>query len=171
MTDQALYDLIGRHGAAITWWQMSARAIVVFLIGLIFVRLAGKRVFGKWGALDILLAVIIGSNLSRAITGGAPFAPTLAATAVLVGLHATLVYAAIAVPALGGWLKGRPTRLITEGQIDWSQMRREGLGQGDLDQALRCAGHLGPAGVVAAYLERNGSISIVSERSPNSATG
>ncbi len=170
MTHMTLYDLIGRHGEAIIWWQMSARAIVVFIIGLVFVRIAGKRVFGKWGALDILLAVIIGSNLGRAITGGAPFAPTLAATAVLVGLHTGLVYAAIAFPALGDWLKGSPTQLIADGQIDWRQMRREGLGPGDLDQALRCAGHLRPDEVEAAYLERNGDISIVTARPSGSAS-
>lgn len=99
-TEATLYDPIGREEDAFSRWQNSVRAVVAFVIGLVFVRLAGKRVFGKWGALEILLAVMIGSNLSRAITGGAPLAPALAATAVLVGPHTALVYGVIVAPAL-----------------------------------------------------------------------
>ncbi|WP_091740617.1 DUF421 domain-containing protein [Phenylobacterium immobile] len=155
-----LYDLIGRHGETITWSQMSARALLIFLIGLAFVRLAGERVFGKWGALDILLAIIIGSNLSRTITGGAPFFPTLCATAVLIGVHALLAYAATWWP-LGDLLKGRPTQLVADGQIDWRAMRRHGVGQGDLDQALRQAGQMDLSAVKAVFLERNGDLSVI----------
>lgn len=154
------YALIGRHGEAITWSQMSARALLIFMIGLAFVRLAGERVFGKWGALDILLAIIIGSNLSRTITGGAPLFPTLCATAVLIGVHALLASAATWWP-LGDLLKGRPTQLVAEGQIDWRAMRRHGVGQGDLEQALRQAGQMDLSGVQAVFIERNGGLSVI----------
>lgn len=156
-----LYDVIGRHGEAITWSQMSVRALVIFAIGLAFVRLAGERVFGKWGALDILLAIIIGSNLSRTITGGAPFVPTLAATAVLIGAHALLAYAALWWSPLGGLLKGRPSQLVADGEIDWRAMRRHGVGRGDLEQALRRAGQADTRAVQAAFLERSGDISVI----------
>jgi uncharacterized membrane protein YcaP (DUF421 family) len=155
------YGMIGHSGEAISWSQMSIRGLVIFVIGLVFVRVAGERVFGKWGALDILLAIIIGSNLSRAITGGAPFVPTLCATAVLIALHAGLAYAAVLWPGLGGWLKGWPTRLIQDGQIDHRALRRHAVGQGDLQQALRRAGQIDPSHVQAAFLERNGDISII----------
>ena len=67
--------------------QECARAIVVFLYGLALVRIAGRRMFGKWSALDIVVSIIIGSNLSRIITGNAPFVGTLAATTLLVMFH------------------------------------------------------------------------------------
>lgn len=51
------------------------------------VRIAGKRVFGKWAALDIIVSIMAGSNLSRALTGNAPLGGTLAATSLLMGLH------------------------------------------------------------------------------------
>ena len=71
----------------ISWWQECVRAIAIFAYGLILVRLAGRRIFGRWAALDIVVAIIIGSNLSRALTGNAPFGGTLAACALLVALH------------------------------------------------------------------------------------
>src|SRR5688500_11455069 len=62
-----LHDLIGPDSAAITWWQMSVRAVIVFAFGILLVRLSGKRTFGKLSAFDIVLAIVVGSNLSRAL--------------------------------------------------------------------------------------------------------
>ena len=45
------------------------------------------RVFGKWSALDIIVSIMVGSNLSRALTGSAPLVGTLAATTLLMALH------------------------------------------------------------------------------------
>ena len=71
----------------LSWVQECARAVLVFAYGLVLVRIAGRRVFGKWSALDIIVSIIVGSNLSRAMTGGAPLWGTLAATTLLMGLH------------------------------------------------------------------------------------
>ena len=64
----------------ITWTQECARAVVIFVYGFAIVRFVGRRVFGKWAALDIIVSVIVGSNLSRALTGSAELWGTLAAT-------------------------------------------------------------------------------------------
>jgi uncharacterized membrane protein YcaP (DUF421 family) len=156
-----LHQLIGRHGHDITALQMSARAAVVFVLGLVLVRVAGKRVFGRWDALDIILSVVIGSNLGRAITGGAALGPTLAACVVLVALHWAFAWAAVAWPPLGALFKGQPVRLITDGDVDRRAMKRSGIGEEDLEQALRAAGVTETREVKAAYIERSGRISIV----------
>lgn len=158
---EQLYELIGRDGGDITWWQMSVRAAIVFFFGLVLVRAAGKRVFGKWTALDIVLSIIIGSNMSRALTGNAPFVETLIATSALVALHSLLIMASVRVPALGHLLKGRGVRLIEDGRTDHRAMRRHGIGEQDLEEALRQAGLDDPSGVRTAYLERNGDISVL----------
>ena len=56
----------------VSWFQECARSVLIFAYGLALVRSAGRRIFGKWSALDIIVAFVIGSNLSRALTGGAP---------------------------------------------------------------------------------------------------
>jgi len=158
---EGLHAWIGEEGGDITWWQMSVRAGLVFLFGLALVRFAGKRLFGQWGAMDIIVSVIIGSNLSRTLTGGAPFLETLAATALLVVLHALLARAAVRFPALGPLLKGHSAKLIEDGQVDRKAMLKHGVGDHDMEQALRCSGLRDPSGVEAAYLERNGEISVL----------
>jgi uncharacterized membrane protein YcaP (DUF421 family) len=140
---------------------MSLRATVIFVVGLAFVRLAGKRVFGRWAALDIIVSVVIGSNLSRAITGNAPIVPVLCATAAILFLHGVLAHIAVWLPRFGEWLKGAPEPLIHDGEIDQVAMRRNAIGNGDLAQALRLAGRLDAGGVQAAFLERDGHISVI----------
>ena len=140
-----LHDFVGREGGHISWWQMSLRASLIFLFGLALVRFAGKRVFGKWGAIDIILSVVIGSNLSRAMTGSAPFLQTLIATVVLVALHEALTAAATRLPVLGPLLKGRSFRIINDGDIDEAALRRHRIGSNDLQEALRSAGVTTPA--------------------------
>lgn len=39
---------------AINWWQMSLRAALIFVLGVLIVRFAATLAFGKWSALDII---------------------------------------------------------------------------------------------------------------------
>ena len=59
--------------------QMSLRAFVVFLVAIAIVRFGDERFMGKSTALDVMLGIVFGSVVSRAITGTAPFFPTFAA--------------------------------------------------------------------------------------------
>jgi uncharacterized membrane protein YcaP (DUF421 family) len=155
-----LTALIGReHDVA--WWQMCVRATLILVFGLVLVRLAGKRVFGKWGAIDIMISVIIGSNLSRALTGTAPFVSTLVATTLLVVLHGLLVALAVRLPWLGPVLKGRPVRIVVDGEPDARAMRRHGIGRRDLEEGLRENGLTDCAQAREVWVERNGDISVI----------
>lgn len=156
-----LHRLIGEEGGDITWWQMSVRTVIVFFYGLVLLRLAHKRAFGRWSAVDIIFSVIIGSNLSRALTGNAPLLQTLIATTLLVALHAVLVTLAARFPTLGPLLKGRSAQLIIDGEPDRQAMKRHGVGVHDLDEALRNKGLAEPSEAKAAFLERSGDISVL----------
>ena len=153
--------LIGVNTEDMAWWQMSVRAVLIFAYGILLVRVSGKRTFGKLSAFDIVLAIIIGSNLSRTLTGDSPFLATLIATTLLAVLHLLLARLVIRVRWLSNIVKGSPRQVIRDGKVDESAMRRGALWRGDLDQALRQHGLETTDGVKAAYLERDGSISII----------
>ncbi|EKV28451.1 hypothetical protein C882_1025 [Caenispirillum salinarum AK4] len=157
-----LHRLIGSGADTITWWQMSIRAAVLFLIGLIYVRLADRRAFGKLGAFDIILAIIVGSNVSRAITATAPFVPTVAATGVLVLMHGLFTHIASRSHAFGMVIKGREKQLMKDGVLDRRAMSVSGVTVGDMREAARLKGKSDLAPFKDAYLERNGSISLIS---------
>ena len=157
---ETLHALIGSQGDDITWWQMSLRAALIFLLGMLMVRFAATRAFGKWSALDISLAVVVGSNLSRAMTGSAPFLPTIVATTALLGLHAALASASARWSWLSTLTKGSSVALVKDGVADEEAMRRAGIGEGDMRMALRAAGLDDLEDVESAALERNGDINI-----------
>ena len=156
-----LHALIGYEDGTITWWQMSIRGVLVFAVGILAVRLASSRAFGKWTPLDIIFAVIVGSNLGRAMTGSAPFLPTVIASLLLVALHALLARASARWSWLSFLVKGGRVQLVRDGRLDKDAMRHAGLGKGDLEMALRAQGHSDLSRVDCAYLERNGDISVL----------
>lgn len=145
---------------------MSARAIGVFFAALLIVRVGNQRVFGKHTAFDIILGIIFGSILSRAITGNSPFWPTLVSALVLVLLHrglATLAYHTSG--RLGNFVKGKPIELIKNGQMQHEALQRYSVTENDLQEAVRTQGGTTDISTIeTAYLERNGNISIICKK-------
>ncbi|WP_372624630.1 DUF421 domain-containing protein [Falsiroseomonas sp.] len=155
-----VHALIGREDGAIAWWQMIVRGLLVFAFGLALIRTAGRRAFGRQTPLDVVLAVLIGSNLSRALTGNAPFLATLVATAALVALYWLAVHAAARWHFFGWLVKGDVVQLARSGKVDRRAMRRTGVSDGDLEEAMRRAGLGTLDQVETAVLERSGKISV-----------
>src|SRR5918911_3547035 len=78
---------LGQEAKEMTVGQMALRAAVVYVVTVAVVRLAKKRFMGRATAFDVILGIMLGSIVSRAVTGNAPFFPALAAGAVLVAMH------------------------------------------------------------------------------------
>ncbi|MGD9615204.1 MAG: DUF421 domain-containing protein [Alphaproteobacteria bacterium] len=153
--------LIG-EGEDLLWWQMSIRAVLILVFGLVLIRLFGRRAFGKQNPLDIVVAIVVGSNLSRALTGNAPFLPTLIATAVLLGVFCLLEEIAARWHLLSRLLKGQPVALMRDRTIDRRAMKRWGVTDGDIEEAARQSGKPGLDAIDDALLERSGKISTIS---------
>ncbi len=158
---QTFHLIFGESPDTIVWWQMCARAALIFLYALALYRLLPRKAFGGMAAVDIVLTVVVGSSLSRALTSNAPLIPTLAATALLAVLYVALSWATPRAEWLSRLAKGRPIRLVHEGKVDREAMRRAQLGERDLSENLRLKGVRSPEQVEEAYLERNGAISVI----------
>jgi uncharacterized membrane protein YcaP (DUF421 family) len=145
--------------------QVAARAALVYLAALLMVRWGEKRFMGKSTAFDVILGVILGSVVSRAINGSSEIVPTLGAGAVLVALHWAFASLAFRSDRFGTLVKGRTRVLVRDGQIDWDQMRRSNMSRDDLLGALRGEGVRDPEKVAEARLERSGEVSVVKAQS------
>ena len=158
-----IHQLIGADATSITWWQMTLRGVLIFLYTLFLVRIADRRVFGKQTSFDIVLGVILGSIMSRALTGNARFFPTLAAATTLVALHWLLAAATTRHRWFGYLIKGNPILLLKDGELQSDAMKHANLTENDLLEALRSnGGTTDPAEVKEAHLERSGDVSVVS---------
>lgn len=145
----------------ITWEQECARALVIFTYGLLAVRLSGRRIFARWSALDIVVSIVVGSNLSRALTGSAPLIGTILATTLLLALHGLLAQLAARSAWVSRWVEGAPIPLGRDGRPDPVALRTHGVSQIDLAEALRAAGLTTPAGARLLMLEPSGKISVL----------
>ena len=158
-----IHFYIGDTGSTL-WWQMSIRGVLIFLWTLLLVRIAGRRVFGKNTGFDIVLGVILGSILSRALTGNAEFFPTIAAATTITCLHILMANVSFYVRGFGYLIKGSEIRLIKNGELIWKNMRKANVTVRDLKEALRINGSRETFHHIrSAYLERSGDISFISK--------
>lgn len=144
--------------------QEAARAILIFFYGLLLLRLAGPRMFGHWSALDIVITIMVGSALARAMTGSAPLLGTMVAAAVMAFLHAALAAWVARNGAVAHLIEGNPVVLIDHGRIDHEARKRAKISEADLREALRQEGVDGEAHVAnvkSVTLEPSGRLSVV----------
>jgi uncharacterized membrane protein YcaP (DUF421 family) len=165
---EAFHQFIGPDGdnADLTVYQMSLRALIVFVLAVGLARLGSKRFMARNSAFDLILAIMLGSILSRAITGQSPFFPTLAAGATVIALHYAFAFLAFRFQRFGYLIKGRARLLVKDGEVDHEALRRHNIGEHDLTEALRMNGNTDSRErVEAAYLERGGEISVLLKKS------
>lgn len=163
---QALNWLIGLEleSKDLSVGHMSLRAVIVFAAAVIMLRIGDKRFMGKSTALDVMLGIVFGSTVSRAITGNAAFFPTLAAALTMVLMHWVLASVAFRSKGFGAAVKGRERLLVRDGEIQWDAMRKAHVTEDDLKESLRNEGKEPDVRQIkAAHLERNGDVSIITE--------
>jgi uncharacterized membrane protein YcaP (DUF421 family) len=155
-------SLLGIGAAEISPGQMALRAVLTFVVTVAIIRLGNKRLFGKGTAFDLVVAIMIGSVMSRAITNASALLATWLAGLVLIAMHWLLATLSYHLDWFGPLIKGEPVLLIKDGQLQRDGMREGGVSRADLAQALRAKGsEPDPSRVRLAYLERDGSISVV----------
>lgn len=163
----AIDTILGLDADSLNAGQMAVRAVLTFAVTVAIIRIGSKRLFGKGTAFDYIVAIMIGSIMSRAITGSSPFFPTWVAGAMLVALHWLLAWLSSRVDWFGPAVKGNPVELIHDGEVLEAGMREASLSRNDLDQALRGQGVSHPSSVQRAVLERDGTVSVIeSDREP-----
>lgn len=141
--------------------HMAARAVVLFFATMVLLRLSGKRTFGANTPFDMVVKIMLGAVLSRAVVAASPFWPTMLASLVLVVLHRLLSWASFHSDAIGWLVKGEAEVLVENGQRRPDSLRQENISEKDLLEGLHNAGLTDPAQAELVQLERSGRISVV----------
>jgi uncharacterized membrane protein YcaP (DUF421 family) len=151
----------GLEATKLTVLQVVLRAILLFFATLVVVRTANKRFFAKRTAFDIILALMLGSMMARAINGSERLLPTIAGGFVLAFLHRGLGWLSCAWPVTRGWIKGHGQTLLEHGELNRETMRRHNIADDDLEEEFRLQGLLDREKIQVARLERNGAVSVI----------
>lgn len=158
---ETFHNLIGQDTPHIAWWQMSIRAGIIFVYAILLYRLIPRRSFSNLSAQDMVLTVVLGSSLSRALTGNAPLLPTIVATGLLVILYVGVTSLAPHSMIVSRLVKGRPITLVRNGEVDIEAFREAHFGENDITELLRLNGLRDLSEVKEARLERNGQVSVI----------
>jgi uncharacterized membrane protein YcaP (DUF421 family) len=147
--------------------QVMGRAVVVYLAGLALIRLGKSRSIGRMTPLDVLLGFVLGSLLSRGITGHASISGTAASSAALVATHWILTWLACRSHWFGDLVKGRAHMIVEDGKPIVENMLHHHISIHDLEEYARSKGLEDLSQVRRAYKERNGEVSVLAQKSPS----
>jgi uncharacterized membrane protein YcaP (DUF421 family) len=138
------------------------RGTVIYFAVLILFRVVLKRQTGGLGMTDVLLIVLVSECVSPALSAESKSVPN---AIVAVG---TLLFWAYALdrlerhwPWLQRLLEPRPVKLIADGKFLHENMKKEGVTEEELLSQLRQNGVDDPKRVKAAYIESDGTVSVV----------
>lgn len=155
-------DMLGVGIDDLSTWQMGLRGLIIYVTAILLVKIGEKRFMGKNTAFDMILGIILGSVLSRAITGNAPLFPTIGAGLALVGVHWLFSVISFHSDWFGTLIKGSARILVKDGEILWDNMRKSHISRNDLEMALYNTGRVtDPGQVKVARFERSGDISVI----------
>jgi uncharacterized membrane protein YcaP (DUF421 family) len=156
--------LLGPDGKAteLTVLNIALRGLFIFVIGLALVRIGDRRSLAEKTAFDAIFIVLLGSMLSRAINGTAPFFTTIAGAIALMVTHRIFAFGAFKSHAFDKLIKGRPRTLVRNGEIDWDEMKHTLVSKHDLEEDLRLNAKTEDVSQIQiARLERSGDISFI----------
>jgi uncharacterized membrane protein YcaP (DUF421 family) len=146
----------------LTFTQVSARGVIIFILTLLMVRLSSRRSLAEKTAFDAVLLVILASVLARAINGSAGFFTTIEVGFVLVFLHRFFGWMACRSHAFGILIKGSPIVVIQNGQLNRRVMLRNLISEHDLEEDLRLDAETEDVSKIKiARLERSGDLSFI----------
>ena len=141
---------------------IAAKTALIYVLVIVGIRLLGTRELGEMTAYDFVLVVVIGNAVQNALVGGDDtLVGGLVSALTLLIVNRAFTWLLTHVPELERRMVGEPVVLLTDGQIRWNCMRREGVDRDELLAALREHGVAELEDVRLAVLEVDGSISVV----------
>jgi uncharacterized membrane protein YcaP (DUF421 family) len=147
---------------AMPWWHFVLRALIVYVVLLVMVRLSGKRSVGQFTPFDMILLILLGNAVQNALLGeDTSVGGGLLLAGTLISFNYVVGQLAARFPGFHAFVEGKPVRLIEEGRVDTSRLRQEAVSRADIDEALRRNGLEHCDQVHVAWLENDGSITII----------
>ncbi|GAA4780986.1 DUF421 domain-containing protein [Stakelama sediminis] len=144
--------------------QACARTVLVFAYGLILFRLAGRRTFARWSALDITVSIIVGSTLSRGLSGNAPLPTVFLEVALIMALHWIIARIIAHRRMFSRLIEGPAIELARDGKLFLSRLQQHSVSAADLDEALRSQGIENIDQASRVTLEPSGRISVLKSK-------
>jgi uncharacterized membrane protein YcaP (DUF421 family) len=151
--------------------EKAIRTVAIYLGILILLRLAGKRDLAQLNTFDFVVLLLLSNVVQNAIIGNDnSLIGGMLGAAILVAGNSVLVRVVRKSDRAVRLFEGSPTTLVEDGQLDHAAVKRLGLREDDVIQAVRHQGANDVEEVKHAVLEPGGSIVVVLKEDEENAT-
>ena len=152
-------------GLSMPWWEFVLRAVVVYLVLLVLVRLSGKRTVGQYTPFDMILVVLVGNAVQNSMIGeDHSLLGGLVLVTTLIGLNWLVGVASARNRTMERLVAGEAVLLARDGEAYARVLRRHHISDSEFQEALHEAGCKAVDEVRQAVLEPDGRISIVKKQ-------
>ena len=143
-------------------WQIVLRTVAVYFVVLVGLRLFGKRQLGQMSVGDLVMILLIANAVQNAMVGpDTSLEGGLVAAVTLLVLNLVVVRSLTRSALWARVFEGEPTLLVKDGAYLDRSIRHEGLAREEVDMAVREHGFASVSDVRVAYLEPDGTISVI----------
>jgi uncharacterized membrane protein YcaP (DUF421 family) len=140
--------------------MQAVMALAYYLILIIIMRLAGKRLAGQTTTFDLLVLITLGVTVQSALVGDEK--PEIAVFVITVfSVHRLLARVCKRSATIRHLVRGRPRALVRDGAVIPEALDAEGVSHDELLAGLRRLGFEQPQEVRLAVLEETGHISAI----------
>jgi uncharacterized membrane protein YcaP (DUF421 family) len=152
--------------------EVIIRSVFMFIFALIIMRFLGRRAIHQLTSFDLLLIIALGSAM-----GDPMIYPDVAILWSVFGITSIMVLYRIqnALANRYAWYEdlteGSPVKIITDGILNSKELKKHTLIQDDIFLLLRNEGIRSLGEIEAAYLERDGSLSVFKFRAGKQKPG
>lgn len=144
------------------WWEFVLRAVAIYVLVMLLVRLSGKRAVGQFTPFDLVLLILLGNAVQNGLNGGDNSLVGAGILAVcLIALNYGVAFVAARSPGARKLIEGEPVILARDGKVFRQVLRRELVSNADFLEAMRETGCSDIERIRVATLETNGRISIL----------
>ncbi len=144
------------------WWHFVLRAIAVYIVVMVLVRLSGKRAVGQFTPFDLVLLILIGNAVQNGLNGGDnSLSGAVLLASCLIALNYGVAWVAARSDIAQRLVEGEPVILARDGKIHRDVLHRQLVSKADFHEAMREAGVPDLESIKLAVLETNGKISIL----------
>ena len=145
------------------WWEPSARAILIYAVMLILVRISGRRTVGQFTPFDLLIVMLLSESVSTALNGSEKSVTGgLLAAATLVIVNIGVAFVTSRSERVRTMVEGYPVLIGRDAAFFIEIMNTHRIPLTDALQALR-ESDCELKDMKAAVLETDGQISILKD--------
>lgn len=138
------------------------RAIIIYILVLIVMRLMGKREIGQLQPFELVISIMIADLASIPMTDpGVPIFNGVVPILGLLAMHLLITVLNIKSVNIRKFTCGKPTILIYRGRIDEEALKKERFTVSELQERLRGKDVFNLGDVEYAILETNGEVSVI----------